>query len=64
MLEDEIRAFWYLARDIRLNEAIGLDASEARDDLDVIRLYTDHAGVKARAAALLANDGLAVAGSA
>lgn len=53
-LEAEVRAFWKLARDIRLSEATGQDAAEARDDLDVVRLYTDHAGVKARAADLLA----------
>lgn len=53
MLEDEVRAYWRLARDIRLTEAGGGDAADLRDDLDVIRMYTDHAGVKGRAEALL-----------
>jgi hypothetical protein len=53
-IETEARAYWWLARDIRLNEAEGRDASEARDDLDVIRLYTDSAHIKRHAAALLA----------
>ena len=55
-LEAEVRAFWKIARDIRLTEAAGAAAVEARDDLDVIRLYTDHPGIKARAAILLADD--------
>lgn len=52
-LEAEVRAYWTLARDIRLTEAVGGDAWEARDDLDVINLYTDHAGLKRRATELL-----------
>ena len=53
-LETEARAYWSLSRDIRLIEADGRDASEARDDLDVIRLYTDSPIIKRHAAALLA----------
>lgn len=62
MLEDEARAFWQLARDIRLRDATGRDASEQRDDLDVIRLYTDSAHIKRHAATLLAAGDDVVAG--
>lgn len=60
MLEDEVRAYWRLARDIRLTEVGGGDATDLRDDLDVIRMYTDHAGVRERASALLWDDLAAV----
>lgn len=62
MLEAEVRAYWKLARDIRLIEAAGGDAADLRDDLDVVRMYTDHPGVKERAEALLWRNSLNAVG--